>query len=219
MKRLIKIIFSLVLVIVFLFVCIAVISIGYFAAILHTYKAFTAKTPVAEITISQQKQDSLGAYSEVNLKLFDPGSALATFISSNGQTEVKSTSETYKLYGDVIYFGGPIIKFEDGFNLLGFKTIYKVGKIFARYDLDIAKENIRTDEMASNYDLNGGLTDWKSVHDNLVSNNILGFFYRLFIDTTEVSAPGMYVSNKPIKYTVYITNDDGFIWNIDESSL
>ncbi len=208
-----KIISSLVLVCVFLVVCLSLIVLGYSAAWLHTYHAFTAKSPVAEVTISAQKQDAKGQYVDVTFTPLQTQSALLTAIAPNNTTDKKEESVSYKLYGDVVYIGGPIVKFKDELILFNFKTIYKIGKIYARYDLDNDKERARTPDIASTYDINGGFADWKNIHDNLTSDTLLGNILRFFIDTTQVSSPGMFTNNRQSRYTLYITNT-GFQWEL-----
>jgi len=213
MKTTAKTIFSLVLLIIFLVACFGLVTVGYFAAWLQTYKAFTDKTLVAEVTISESKKDDKGSYADVKFTPYQTQSALNTLFSQNNQP-VKGDSQSYKLYGDTIYVGGPIIKFKDSLILFNFKTIYKLGKIYARYDLDNSLEQARTPDIASSYDINGGYTDWKYLHDNYVSNNIIGDVYRDFIDTTQISSAGMFVDNKPHTYQVFMTTT-GFLWQVE----
>jgi hypothetical protein len=216
MKNVPKTIFSLVLIIVFLVLCIVLMTFASFGIWLRTYKIFTERIPVAEVTISEQKTDEKGQYADVTVTQIKGQSALAAFIDPSGDSDSeKLNSESFKLYGDVIYLGGPIVKFKDSLRLFEFKTIFKVAKLYARYDLDNEKEIARTPEIASSHDLNGGIGGWKNIHDNLSSDNLTGGFYRLFIDTTQLSVPGMYVSNKELHYTVYMTNS-GFLWELDK---
>lgn len=212
MKKYLKIIISLILLIVFLITCFFVFTFGYIGFWLHTYNVFTKKTPVAEITISALKQDEKGSYAIVDLQIIKGQSALSS-IFVNDLNYRENIKEQYKLYGDTIYIGGPIIKFHDNLILFNFETVYKIGKIFSRYELDKEKEKERSIQTASSYEINGGFNDWKVVHDNLTSDNILGKFYRLFIDTTQISMPGQFVSNKDLKYTLYITNT-GYLWKL-----
>jgi hypothetical protein len=214
MKGTLKVIGSLILIIIFLVACFGFATIGYFAAWLHTYQVFTEKRPVAEITISEARFDNFGQYADVTFTPIDTESALTKAFSPNSTTETKGTTSAYKLYGEVVYVGGPIVKFHDSLILLNFKTIYKVGRVFARYESDNDLEKERSPEMFSSFDINNGFYDWKDIHDNLTSNNVQGAIYRSLIETTQVSMPGMYISNKEIKYTLYITNN-GFLWVAD----
>lgn len=214
MKNVGKTIVTLVLIIVFLIACMLLIVIGYTGAWLHTYQAFTAKTEVADVTISEQKHDDKGDYVDVEYTPIQTESALVSVIApNNGTAPTKKDTQKFKLYGDVVYIGGPIIKFKDGLILLNFKTIYKIGKIYARYDLDNAKEIARTPDIASSYDLNGGIADWKNIYDAYNADTFMGKIYKLFIETPQISSPGMFVNNKVNNYKLYITNT-GFMWEL-----
>lgn len=217
MKQTGKIITSLILLVSFLSICLILVSFGYFGAWLHTYKAFTAKTKVAEITISEQKEDDLGEYFEVEYTPVKNESALVKWIApGSGKSDELEKPQTFKLYGDTVHIGGPIIKFKDELILFNFKSIFKIGKIYARYNIDNELEQSRTPEMASSFDLNGGIDqNWQDIHNNLTNDNLKGGFYRSFVDTTQISTPGQFVSNKKLKYTLYITNN-GFLWKLEE---
>ena len=213
MKNAAKTIFSLILVIVFLIACFALLTLGYVAAWIQTYRAFTDKTLIAQVTISEQKIDNLGTYADVDILPYESESALSTLFTGKVTTKPSQNVIHYKLYGDTIYVGGPIVKFQDSLILLNFKTMYKFAKVYARYDLDNEKEVNRTSVIASTYDLNGGLADWKPFYDNYVSDSLIGKIYRVFVDTTQVSEPGMFVGNTEQKFNVYVTNT-GFLWNV-----
>ncbi len=221
MKYTPKLILSLVLIIVFVVVCFFISIAGYTGLWLQTYKAFTQKTLVAEVTISELKKDDgqgpqgKGEYADVNVTMIQSESALAKIFGVKTSEPEKGNTKSYKLYGDVVYLGGPIVKFKDELTLINFKTIYKVAKVFSRYDLDNTKEINKSAEVLaqSSYDINGGYADWKSIHDNLTSDNLVGSLYRLVLDTTQVSEPGMFISNKSLTYNFYITNT-GFLWEL-----
>lgn len=216
MKYATKIILSLSLVIVFLIACFSFIFVGMTGLFLHTYKVFTFSEPVAKVTISEQKRDDKGEYADVSLTLIEKERSALTYIfAPNDLTSDNGKTFEYKLYGDTVYLGGPMIKFKNELILLNFQTIYKVGKIYARYDLDNELEENRTPDISSTHDLNGGYADWKSVHDNFTSENILGDVLQFFIDSMQISAAGQFVSNRELSYTVFITNN-GFLWRLDE---
>ena len=214
MKNISKTIISLLLIIVFLFACIFILIGGAVGLWLRTYNVFTEETPVAEVVISEQKEDELGPYVDVQITQIKRQSALASLISEGEGNPEKEETQTYKLYGDVVHLGGPIVKFKNSLILFDFKTVYKLAKLYARYDLDNDLERNRTPEMASSYDLNGGIKGWKRVHDRYTADNLVGSVYRVFIDTTEISTPGIYVSNKELKYTLVTTNF-GFKWRLN----
>lgn len=214
MKTLIKVIISLVLLIVLLIACGAIISIGFVGAWLHTYNAFTSKTKVAEVVISEQKEDENGEYIDVEFTPVKAESAWSrVFFSDKSNDEIGET-QYYKLYGDTVHIGGPIVKFEDELILLNFKTIYKVSKIFARYNIDNELEINRneTQQQMSSYDLNGGIdSTWKNMHEVLGDGSLKGSVYDLFVDTTQLDVPGQFAANQPREYNLYITNN-GFLW-------
>ena len=217
MRSIVKVTVSFLLIILFLVSCFALFTLGYFAAWLQTYRAFTERRPVAEVIISEMKTDTLGSYTEVEFTEIDTDSALSKALAINSSnSEIHKATQKYKLYGDVVYIGGPIVKFHDSLILINFKTTYKLGKIFARYDLNNELEKNRTPAMASTYDIDGGYGDWKVIHDNLSSGTLVGKLYGLFIDTTQISAPGIYISNRPLKYTLYITTT-GFLWKLEDN--
>jgi len=208
MRNSIKVIFSLTLLIFFLVACFGLISIGYVGLWLHTYQTFTYKAPVAEVIISEKKHDSLGDYTDVDLTLIQKESALLDVVNQKTETQAdKKETQHYKLYGDSVYIGGPIVKFKDHLILLNFRTIFKVAKIFGRYNLDNSLEKNRTPNTASTFDITSGYSEWKDIEDVLSSNTLLSKAYNLFIDTAEGSSTDKFVSNKPVKYNLYITNN------------
>ncbi len=217
MKSTSKLILSLFLIIFFLVACGMVMSVGFVGAWMHTYKAFTKKTPVAEITISQQKKDEFGDYADVVYKPIKVESALSQFIApKEADSDNFEKEHTFKLYGDTIHLGGPIIKFRDELVLLNFDSIYKIGKIFSRYNIDNEKELNKNETQIKNssFDINGGIDEnWKTVHENLTADNLKGQIIRLFVDTTQLDVPGQFVSNRDLTYTLYVTNS-GFLWEL-----
>jgi len=212
-----KIIGGLVVVIIFLLACIGSI-IGVSGAIfLNTYAVFTERTPVANVTISALKHDENGDYADVKFQNIAHDSALAALFGQADSTKVTNGDEVdYKIYGDTIYVSGPIIKFKDPLILINFKTIYKLGKLYGRYDLDNSKQTSMnaTAQSQSSYDVNGGFADWKAVFDSINADNLQGKFDKLFIDTTQISSAGVFISGADQKYTIYMTNL-GFLWQQD----
>ena len=209
MKNAIRIIFTLSLVVLFLSLCLGIISVGYSGIWLHTYNVFTERTKVADIELSELKTDIGGEYIDVSFKEYKQPTGLESVF---GISSIKTSEKTYKIYGDSIYIGGPILKFKDELTLFNFKTMYKIAKIYGRYS-DNTKEINRGDEASSNvsYDINDGYGDWKNVFEVYRSESFVGEIYRQFIDTTQLSEPGQFASNKPLKYELYISNT-GFIW-------
>lgn len=212
MKRTLRIIGSLVLIIIALILCMFILTFGFVGAWLHTYRVFTFREPIAEVTVSELKEDEKGHYADVKVSVIPDSSALDETLGRQSSAQGAQVYE-YKLYGDTVYLGSPIIKFKDQLILFNFKTIYKLGKVYARYDFENQKELSRTPDMASSYDINNGYEDWKTIHDNFTSNNILGFFYRLFVDTTQISSAGVPASTRTLSYTVHMTNT-GILWEL-----
>jgi len=211
MKQAIQTILTLSLIIVFLLLCGLVTTAGYAGLWLHTYNVFTQKTKVADVDLSEIKSDSAGEYIEVTLTQYSYTSGLENLF---GISNSKTTTTEFKIYGDSIYIGGPIVKFKDELTLLNFKTIYKLSKIYGRYS-DNTKEINRSDESQSksSYDLNGGYGDWKVLFENYRSETLLGQIYRIFVDTTQLSEPGQFASNRTLKYELYMGNS-GFLWEL-----
>src|SRR5688572_10786147 len=77
---------SLVLIIVLLLMLFLITTTGFVAIWLHTYKAFTKETLVAEILVSEQKIDDEGLeYFEVEYKPVKEESALDKVIKREGK--------------------------------------------------------------------------------------------------------------------------------------
>lgn len=205
---------------IIILVC-CVVCLGSFTSILagfwlYTYKVFTAKTPVAEVVISEVKNDDAGSYADVELTQLTSRSALSNLFNSApiaSFTEEKSSH--YKVYGDSIYVGGPIVKFKDELMLINFRTVYKLGKLYGRYDLDNEQETTKPTEAQeqSSYDLNGGYGEWKTVFDHYTSADLFGQFLRTFIASTQISTAGVFVQNHSQRYLVFITTT-GFLWEV-----
>lgn len=174
---------------------------------LHTYNVFTEKSLVAEVTIYPVEQDENGKYFRVDYKPYIESSALSTLISTNNNISGAGEVQQFKIYGDSIHLGGPIVKFYDHLILVNFKTIYKVGKLFGRYDINNDQELNR--KVQSSYDLNGGIDEtWK-----LINDRINEWPYVMFFETTEIDTKGVFAptGNTPANYNFYITNQ-GFRW-------
>lgn len=218
MKTATKTIISLVLFIFFLIACFLLVTVGFIGAWLHTYRVLTSKTPVAQVVISEQREDENGPYAVVQYTPIQAESALSRlfFTSGDDNDEIGETQE-YKLYGDTVHIGGPIVKFEDELILFNFKTIYKVSKIFARYNIDNELEINRNEEQQqmSSYDLNGGIdSTWKDIHEDLGDGSLKGTVYNWFIDATQLDVPGQFVASEEREYTLYLTNS-GFLWEVE----
>jgi hypothetical protein len=216
MKTLSKLTLNLILVIVFLLSCFFIITVGYTSVLLHTYNVFTEREPVAKVTISSLKSDENGKYADVSVRTYQfERSALTSALFSNVSSKTNLSDEiNFKLYGDTIYIGGPIIKFKDELILLNFKTIFKLGKIYSRYELDNNLERTRNEKMTSSYDINNGFAEWKTLFDQYQKEGFMGDIIRSIIDSTQLSMAGQMIGSRDIQYTVYITNN-GFLWKLE----
>lgn len=171
---------------------------------LQTYHVLTQETLVAEVIISARQTDQHGEYANVVYQPVEDTSALA-YIFSPQHTQNRGNSQDFKIYGDTLHIGGPMIKLHTGLLLFNFENIYKVGVIFGRYNLDPDLE--RSKAVNSSYDINGGIDEtWRdlAVHINEFPRNLL-------FDTTQVSTPGVFIESRPVKYQLFIT-PTGFLW-------
>lgn len=179
---------------------------------LHTYRVFTEKIPVAEVAVSEIQEDDNGEYVDVTIKQIRGQSPLNSIFSPEESDETDyETTETFKIYGDQVEVGGPIVRFKDFLTLFNFKTVYKVAFIRGEY-VDIDDEDARTAEMPRRYDLNGGYSSWRDVNDSIRSNDFKGSVYKLFIDfMPEIQSAGVIASkNEETVFKICVT-EDGFI--------
>lgn len=219
MKRTAKIIVSLALFSLFLILCLVLTIGGYSALLMRTYTVFTQREPVAEVTISEMKEDSYGEYADVYLKVLKvENTALGYLFGTPSTAEDSSDSSVYsfKIYGDTVHLSGPIIKFQNGLIFINFETIFKLGQVYGRYNFDNLKEENRPDEAFSSYDINGGISDWQRVfewHQN--DQGLWGSITRLMVDSMQISSEGQAITSQPHKYTVFMTNE-GFLWVLEQ---
>jgi len=211
MQNLIKVTFISILLLAFVVVCFFLVSFGYFAAWIYTYNVLTEKRPVAEITVSSIKEDSLGKYFELIYTPIEGENALASiFVSQENKQTKMLQSQLFKLYGDQFFIGGPVIKFYDSLILVNFKNIYKVGEIYGKYT-DTNKEKEKPKEAFSLFNLNQGYEDWRKIQEDIQSKNLNGILYSLFVETMQLSSVGKFVTNKDQKYILYISNTGFFL--------
>lgn len=211
MKTISKTIVSLFAIIIFLTACFSIITIGYFGAWLHTYRSLTEKRAVAELVVSSQKKDSSGDFFELTYTPLSLSTALNDFISgAQASTNGKMESRTFKIYGDQFWIGGPIVKFHDNLILLNFKTVFKVGEIGGRYN-NLEKEKSRSDSMFSIFEIDNGYSDWRDIQLDLQNGGLKGALYNLFIDSTQLSSAGKFISAKEQSYTLFITSTGFFL--------
>lgn len=209
-----KIILSLSLTVVFLIACIVSLTLIFFGAWLHTYNALTKETVVAEVVMHPMKTDEEGTYIKIELTPLVQQSALTTLVNPGAaETDDVDEKTEYKLYGDSVAIGGPIVKFHDSLILLNFDTIFKLARVRGFYEMDLEMEKNRT--VFSAYDLNGGFDDtWWTINDNEGD-----WPYNWFIDRVQFSVPQEpgFRYGKPKMYEIVVTKD-GFAWNLIQQS-
>ncbi|MFS8131471.1 MAG: hypothetical protein ACMG57_05875 [Candidatus Dojkabacteria bacterium] len=208
MKTATKIIASLLLLIVFISAC-AALMVGTFAGLfLHTFQVFTDKRPIAELSISEQKTDQYGEYADVSLKIINRQSTALTWALLNNKSDFNAELpvQNFKVYGDFVYVGGPIVRFNDNLTLLNFQTMFKLVSLSGEYKFDLDKEKGRPEQAFSKFQFNGGYDDWKPLFNNWKQTGILGDVYRSFIQTTTDNEVGTDIIGRSMNYIVYITN-------------
>lgn len=171
---------------------------------LSSYQVFTEKKLVANVTVSAKQQDENGEYANI---IYQPinDTAATNYLFSPVHVVNNGDRQDFKIYGDSVHIGGPIIKLHDNLILFNFQTIYKVGAIFGKYNLDAEHEQRKT--VASNYELNGGIDGtWKDSADHIDE-----FPRNMFFVATQISTPGVIFEDSAKEYAVYIT-DAGFAW-------
>ncbi len=214
MKGFFKSTTTLVLIIVFLVACILSMLLIFAASWLHTYKSFTREKTVAEIRISEQKEDELGKYVEVELTpIVNDQSALSRiFIGEEDPNPTKLSTETYKLYGDLVEIGGPIIKFKNGLILVNFETAYKLNILDVEYENDDVAEENRTSEMIDRVRIGENDNTYRQIADAIREDSITGKIYKIFFDgEPQRKQTAIYVTDKPVEGVIVIRND-GFHW-------
>ncbi len=213
MKTIVKAFGSLLLFTVFLFACFVGVILIFGAIWLHTYKVFTRQTPVAVLSISEAKTDSYGKYADVTLRQIKGRSPLTAIFNPYDKTQDElDDPQEFKLYGDYVELGGPIMKFEDFLTLLNFQTVYKVALIRGTYE-DETAEKARPSEAFSYYEINGGYEDWRSVYEEMQNpTSFRGRILDIFIDSVpQLDPKGVPVISTPQELTLCIT-DKGFLF-------
>jgi hypothetical protein len=124
-------------------------------------------------------------------------------------TKSKQTEPlSFKVYGDTLHVGGPIIKFYDHLALLNFKTIFKVSKLYGRYNSDNQMELNKG--VNSSFDLNGGIEPFRFT----LSDHYTSWPFNMFVHTIEFSDSGIFASSQSKSYNLYI-RPTGFLWEVD----
>jgi len=196
-----KTIVNLVFIILILIVIVNAIIFIFGLVWLQTYKAFTAKTFVAEIAVSPLAVEADGRNS------FEVTYRQVKSLPAIGANDVKTDVEfqkpmTFKMIGDEFRIGGQIIKFQDLLTILGIKTVFKITRLESSF-LDGSNEGKYGRTVI---DLNGGVDNvFKFVQENE------GGLLSIFVDTAMGDYPG---KNAPILestiYDLYVT-EEGFL--------
>lgn len=207
MKHNTKVALTVVLVILFLMTCLLAFFTIYYASWFNTYTPFTGKTLVGKFTLSEQKEDQDGKYIELEYQPIEQPSAL-TYLFNPQTQSFPGTIEQYKLYGDSVHIGGPIVNFYDDSLLFNFGSIYKVSTIYSRYNLDNEAEDNR--KYPTSFTINGGVDPvWQSI-----SHGENSWPYNMFVDTTIHSTPAPVSptggQTEKREYNLYVTKE-GFV--------
>ncbi|MCA9380963.1 hypothetical protein KC678_01745 [Candidatus Dojkabacteria bacterium] len=209
-----KAITSIILLFLFVIFCSLAIVLFFAAGWLHTYRIFTAETPVAKLEISPLKEDEKGKYFDVTLiQVIGVSPLAATFNPSNevDNTLAAGDAKTYRLYGDQVDVGGPTIKFHDYLTFLNFETVYKIAYIRSEYS-DAKVEEARTPEMTRRFDLNGGYSTWRSIQEDIQNNTFRGNILKLFVaNIPQLNSRGVFVTDKEQTLTLCVT-EEGFLF-------
>lgn len=210
-KKFVKVIFSLILTIIFIIACFLAFIMFSFASWLHTYRAFTQKKLVAIIEVQPSKKDERGfEYTTLTYKPVKEESALIRMLTgSNSESEDFDGDKEYKLYGDHVELGGEVVKFNDFWTLFNLKSIYKVTRLEGDFtDAETAKK--LPSEERSVYELNGGTDDyWKRLQKNTSD-------YDFLVDTVYGSYATKFVQDEPQTYGLYITEDGFLLDNVEK---
>jgi len=212
MKSTTKAIVTITLSALFIFACFASVFMIFAGLWIHTFNSFTEQTPVAEIQLSELKEDDLGEYFEVEVTQVRGRSPLASiFNPEDNSTDNLETPETFVMYGDEFGIGGPIVQFEDFLTLLNFETIYKLGFVEGVYT-DFEAQNARTPEMPSRFELNDGYETWRNVYTDFQGDSIRSRLVRFFVkNIPQIDPQRVFVIDEPQELTLCIT-EDGFVF-------
>lgn len=195
-----RLILNLLITIVILLSCIMILISVFVGAWLHTYRVFTQKTLVAEITVSELRHENDRDYFEITYKPVKATSALVSIFRGAEPEYAFEEEEKFNLEGDEVRIGGQVIKFQDPLNLLGFKTVYKITRLEGSY-LDADKQNKYKPDVI---ELNGGVDEiFKYLQEHEDS-------FAFAIDTVIGDYPGKNVQSHPLEYGLYVT-EEGFL--------
>lgn len=208
MKFLSKVTFSLGLVSIFLLACVFVLIASVTGIWLQSYRPIVNKTPVATFTISALKEDSGGKYIDVEVQPYINDSALQYLFNPRSIGTTVGDIQKFKLYGDSVHIGGPVLRFWEGLMLFNYQGVYKLSSIYGRYNFSGTPDQAKT--ITSSYDLNGGIDPiW-----NIVLTGSNSWPLSMFIQETKLSIPApIPPSSQPDetrKYNLFVT-PGGFV--------
>lgn len=207
MKSITKIILSAILAVVFLFTCIFVTASLAFGLWLNTYSPVVGKTLVATFTVSELKEDEGGKYIDVTYQPYIQQSAF-NYLFKPERGSLAGDKQDFKLYGDSVHIGGPVVQLHSGLVLFNFQTIYKITNIYGRYNLDVDAENTRI--ITSNFEVNNGIDGiWQLIADSEDSWPTNMFVNSAFL-STPAPIPSIKSQNEQKTYNLYVTAT-GFI--------
>lgn len=195
-----KIVLNLLLVIIILISAIGILSSVFVGLWLHTYNVFTEKQLVAEITVSPLELTEDNKQFKVEYKQVQGQSAFSALFGVVSTDDAFVESKEYVLNGDEVRLGGQIVKFNDPYYLIGFKTIYKITKIEGGY-LDVDEQNTHG---VSAVELNGGVDDFFKFMQSNEST------FSFIVDTAMGDYPAKNVQQQTVKYGLFVT-EEGFL--------
>lgn len=199
-KSLLKTIVILIAIISILLLCIITITFSAFSIWIHTYKAFTQKTLVAEITATEKMTNEGVPYAEVTYKEVDSKTAFERIFyqDETDNTQYKG-EQKFTIYGDKLEVSADVVKWNDWGTLIGLDTVYKVTRINGEY-LDTEME--RTAKR-SVFDLNGGTDSlWLFLEKNQKKISFVA-------DSVYTSSASNSFQDEELKWNLYVT-EDGF---------
>lgn len=162
---------------------------------LRTYRAFTQETVVAEIEVSEVKEDDDGdPYVEVKYKPVQTPTGLQAWLGIGGDTQ-ESTVKV-EVPGDAFRIQADFFTWEDWATFIGLKPVYKVNRIAGDYT-DISDYN-RLDHHAE--EINNGTDDtWQYFKDNSGSFEWIGTAY--------TSSAGQNATDDDREFELIVTED------------
>lgn len=197
-KTFLKLTLTLILFICFLCVVIFGIITISTSIWLHTYKTFTQKKLIAEVTTSKLMFENSLPYCEIRYReTYYPSAFESIFSKQKSETISFTEDQEFKVYGDRFEIGAEVIKWNDWLNLLGIDTIYKVSRIKG----DSSETELENEATHSAYDINSGVdSTWKYLQKNEEKFSFL-------VDTIYTSSALKFAEDEEMTWGLYITED------------